>query len=84
MLHEFCFPSIFEIYPKTRFYRLPIHIQGAHKNFFHDPSLFQSQSFCQILFLVHAMQQRVDIYFLLDSTTLCFVGLMNDNVDNRP
>ena len=32
--HEFCFPSIFEIYSKTGSYSLPTHRRGAHRKVF--------------------------------------------------
>ena len=34
LLHDFCFPLIFEIQPNTGSYRLPSHKSGAHRNFF--------------------------------------------------
>ena len=34
LLYEYTFLSIFEVYPKTGFHRLPTHIRGPHRNFF--------------------------------------------------
>ena len=40
LLHEFCFPSIFEKYPKAGSHRLPTYRRGAHAKFLHYPFLF--------------------------------------------
>ena len=59
MLREMCFPSIFEIYPKTGFYRLPTHTRGTYMKFFLDVFSFLNRNFSQMLFLDHTMQQWV-------------------------
>ena len=43
LLHEFCFPLIFQLKSKMGSYR--------HVKFFHDPFLFQNRIFCQMWFL---------------------------------
>ena len=53
LLHEFCFPSIFEKYPKTGFYRTPTHRHGVHMKYFPGFLLILNRNFGQkILFLV--------------------------------
>ena len=41
IFHEFCFPSIFEIYLKIGSYHLQTHRRDAHSNFFITPSYFK-------------------------------------------
>ena len=46
LVPEFCFPLIFEIWPKSGFYRLPTHRRDAHIGIFLDnPFLFLKSKF---------------------------------------
>ena len=48
LLNEFCFLYIFEMLPRTGFYRLPTHIRSAHRKLFSmNPSYFKIKIFAK-------------------------------------